>query len=73
MTARGQLCAAHSKALTPNRRHHYDTWNPNHALRSPRHNALALQNDRGRPVNYFADELDKSRYTPNAIRQLGVR
>jgi hypothetical protein len=25
------------------------------------------------PVNYFADELDPARYTPNAIRQLGVR
>jgi hypothetical protein len=25
------------------------------------------------PVNYFADELQESRYTPEAIRTLGVR
>ncbi|MDO9125376.1 MAG: DUF1329 domain-containing protein, partial [Parvibaculum sp.] len=41
-------------------------------LQAGRYLALALQNEEP-PVNYFADELDKNRYTPNAIRQLGVR
>jgi len=41
-------------------------------LQAGRYLALALQNEEP-PVNYFADELDKSRYTPNSIRQLGVR
>ena len=41
-------------------------------LQAGRYLALALQNEEP-PVNYFADELDKSRYTPNAIRQMGVR
>lgn len=41
-------------------------------LQAGRYLALALQNEEP-PVNYFADELDTSRYTPNAIRQLGVR
>ena len=41
-------------------------------LQAGRYLALALQNEEP-AVNYFADELDTSRYTPNAIRQLGVR
>ena len=41
-------------------------------LQAGRYLALAMQNEEP-PVNYFADELDKSRYTPNAIRQMGVR
>ncbi len=41
-------------------------------LQAGRYLALAMQNEEP-PVNYFADELDPSRYTPNAIRQLGVR
>ena len=41
-------------------------------LQAGRYLALGLQNEEP-PVNYFADELDPSRYTPNAIRQLGVR
>lgn len=41
-------------------------------LQAGRYLALALQNEEP-PVNYFADELDPSRYTPNSIRQLGVR
>ena len=41
-------------------------------LQSGRYLALGMQNEEP-PVNYAADELDPSRYTPNAIRQLGVR
>ncbi len=41
-------------------------------LQAGRYLALALQNEEP-PVNYSADELDPSRYTPNSIRQLGVR
>ena len=41
-------------------------------LQAGRYLALAMQNEEP-AVNYFADELDPSRYTPNAIRQLGVR
>ncbi len=41
-------------------------------LQAGRYLALAMQNEEP-PVNYFADELDQSRYTPNSIRQLGVR
>ena len=41
-------------------------------LQAGRYLALAMQNEEP-PVNYFADELDPSRYTPNSIRQLGVR
>ena len=41
-------------------------------LQAGRYLALSMQNEEP-PVNYFADELDRSRYTPNAIRQLGVR
>ncbi|MBX3494696.1 MAG: DUF1329 domain-containing protein [Parvibaculum sp.] len=41
-------------------------------LQAGRYLALAMQNEEP-PVNYFADELDKARYTPNSIRQLGVR
>ena len=41
-------------------------------LQAGRYLALALQNEEP-PVNYFADEIDKARYTPNSIRQLGVR
>ena len=41
-------------------------------LQAGRYLALAMQNEEP-PVNYFADEIDKSRYTPNAIRQMGVR
>ncbi|NIJ41224.1 hypothetical protein FHS78_001511 [Parvibaculum indicum] len=41
-------------------------------LQAGRYLALAMQNEEP-PVNYFADELDKSRFTPNAIRQMGVR
>ena len=41
-------------------------------LQAGRYLALAMQNEEP-AVNYFADELDASRYTPNAIRQLGVR
>jgi len=41
-------------------------------LQAGRYLALALQNEEP-PVNYFADEIDKNRYTPNSIRQLGVR
>lgn len=41
-------------------------------LQAGRYLALSLQNEEP-PVNYFADELDPSRYTPNSIRQLGVR
>ena len=41
-------------------------------LQAGRYLALAMQNEEP-AVNYFADELDTNRYTPNAIRQLGVR
>ena len=41
-------------------------------LQAGRYLALAMQNEEP-GINYFADELDESRYTPNAIRQLGVR
>ncbi len=41
-------------------------------LQAGRYLALAMQNEEP-PVNYFADELDSSRYTPNSIRQMGVR
>ena len=41
-------------------------------LQAGRYLALAMQNEEP-PVNYFADEIDKNRYTPNAIRQMGVR
>jgi hypothetical protein len=41
-------------------------------LQAGRYLALAMQNEEP-PTNFFADELDKSRYTPAAIRQMGVR
>ncbi|MGV8996229.1 MAG: DUF1329 domain-containing protein [Parvibaculaceae bacterium] len=41
-------------------------------VQAGRYLALGLQNEEP-PVNYFADELDASRYTPNSIRQMGVR
>lgn len=41
-------------------------------LQAGRYLALALQNE-GQPTNFNADELDPGRYTPAAIRQLGVR
>ncbi len=41
-------------------------------LQAGRYLALAMQNE-GQPINYGADELDVNRYTPAAIRQLGVR
>ncbi|MGK2741123.1 DUF1329 domain-containing protein [Tepidicaulis sp. LMO-SS28] len=41
-------------------------------LQAGRYLALALQNE-GEPINYNADELNADRYTPAAIRQLGVR
>lgn len=41
-------------------------------LQAGRYLALSMQNEEP-PANYFADELDPSRYTPNSIRQLGVR
>ncbi len=41
-------------------------------LQAGRYLALTMQNEEP-PVNYFADELDPSRYTPNSIRQMGVR
>ena len=41
-------------------------------IQAGRYLALAMQNEEP-PVNYFADELDASRYTPNSIRQMGVR
>ena len=41
-------------------------------LQAGRYLALAMQNEEP-PVNYNADELDVDRYTPGAIRQLGVR
>lgn len=43
----------------------YDTGNG-------RYLALAMQNEEP-GINYFADELNPDRYTPSAIRQLGVR
>ncbi len=43
----------------------YDTGNG-------RYLSLAMQNEEP-GVNYFADELNPDRYTPSAIRQLGVR
>lgn len=41
-------------------------------LQAGRYLALALQNEET-PVNYSADELNPKRYTPAAIRQMGVR
>ena len=41
-------------------------------LQAGRYLALAMQNEEP-SANYFADEIDRSRYTPNAIRQMGVR
>lgn len=41
-------------------------------LQAGRYLALAMQNEEP-AFNYFADELDRNRYTPSAIRQLGVR
>jgi hypothetical protein len=41
-------------------------------LQAGRYLALALQNE-GQPINYAADELNADRYTPAAIRRLGVR
>jgi len=41
-------------------------------LLSSRYLALSLRAEEP-PVNYFADELQESRYTPEAIRSLGVR
>lgn len=41
-------------------------------LQAGRYIALALQNQET-PVNYTADELNPKRYTPAAIRQMGVR
>jgi hypothetical protein len=37
-----------------------------------RYLALSMRNEEP-PVNYFADELNEARYTPEAIRTLGVR
>jgi hypothetical protein len=39
---------------------------------SGRYLALSMRSEEP-PVNYFADELQESRYTPEAIRTLGVR
>ena len=39
---------------------------------SGRYLALSMRAEEP-PVNYFADELQESRYTPEAIRTLGVR
>jgi hypothetical protein len=41
-------------------------------LQSGRYLALSMRSEEP-PVNYFADELQESRYTPEAIRTLGVR
>ena len=41
-------------------------------LISGRYLALSLRNEEP-PVNYFADDLNEARYTPEAIRTLGVR
>jgi hypothetical protein len=41
-------------------------------LQNGRYLALALRNEEP-PVNYFANELDESRYQPARLRQLGVR
>lgn len=41
-------------------------------LLSSRYLALSMRAEEP-PVNYFADELQESRYTPEAIRSLGVR
>ena len=41
-------------------------------LLSGRYLALSMRGEEP-PVNYFADELQESRYTPEAIRALGVR
>jgi hypothetical protein len=41
-------------------------------LLSSRYLALSMRAEEP-PVNYFADELQESRYTPEAIRALGVR
>lgn len=41
-------------------------------LLSSRYLALSMRSEEP-PINYFADELQESRYTPEAIRTLGVR
>lgn len=41
-------------------------------LQAGRYLSLAMTNEEPQ-INYFADELDPNRYTPAAIRQLGVR
>jgi hypothetical protein len=41
-------------------------------LLSGRYLALSMRSEEP-PVNYFADELNEARYTPEAIRSLGVR
>ncbi len=41
-------------------------------LQAGRYLAMTMQNEEP-PANYFADELDVNRYTPGALRQLGVR
>ena len=41
-------------------------------LLSSRYLALSMRSEEP-PVNYFADELNEARYTPEAIRTLGVR
>jgi hypothetical protein len=41
-------------------------------LLSGRYLALSMRSEEP-PVNYFADELNEARYTPEAIRTLGVR
>ena len=41
-------------------------------LQAGRYLALVLRNEE-KATNYFADDLDKNRYTPAAIRRLGIR
>lgn len=41
-------------------------------LQASRYLAAGLQNEEP-PINFFADELDGTRYTPSAIRQMGAR
>ncbi|MEG9863000.1 MAG: DUF1329 domain-containing protein [Parvularculales bacterium] len=41
-------------------------------LQEGRYVAMSMQNEEP-PVNYFADELDESRYTPSSIRRIGIR
>jgi len=41
-------------------------------LISSRYLAQSLRSEEP-PANFFADELQESRYTPDAIRTLGVR